>query len=532
MSRILTTDGQQYVLSEEDRRFGCLIQEGESLTLYTVNDWEDNPAIYSLVTRLKRTNVNYSLEYKNVFEIESLYDDKVSHEDPEAPVSSSDMQDHIKNLFEDAVAAKASDIRIRVDYKKKETVIRFRIDGDYSVFRKESVAIGSAMIQTMYETMTDDTAEETYKKNQEQEARISDQSKMPIKLDGIRLSTGPTSNGNLLVARLLYDTTGAKNLSDLGISKLHIQKIAYLKKQPYGAILVSGPTGSGKSTLLEKILNSLYEETGGRKSLITVEDPPEYEIEYADQKPVNKQEGESKAQAFARTMEKALRQDPDILMIGEIRDSASAKLAIDAAMTGHVVYSTIHVSNAISTIPRLEELGVSFSAITDPNFIKGLINIRLLKKLCDHCKVPLNKALNDNPEKYKSSTLARIRRSEIRDMNAVYVCGPGCDHCRNGIKGRVPVLETILVDQKLMGFLRNRDHIAASDYVKHHHLTLLKDTVFKIQGGLVDPFMAEETIGLLSQDKIEEDHVIDEKEVDLEIGDDEQSTDINLGKSA
>lgn len=195
-----------------------------------------------------------------------------------------------------------------------------------------------------------------------------------------------------------------------------------------------------------------------------------------------------------------MRLDPDIIMIGEIRDRPSARLAVQAAMTGHQVWSTVHANHALAIIDRLIDLEVPQLFVYDPSIVSGLICQRLLKLLCPNCKQPLIKVMN----RYPRTEVQRI--ASVLPLDNVYVRGDGCSECRqSGISGRTAVAELIVTDETLMSLLRKNDCIEAWRYWRHElrGTTLIQNAIDKIAAGRVDPFQAEEVVGLLDVGKRE-----------------------------
>lgn len=412
--------------------------------------------------------------------------------------SSTEMQREVTDLFLQAVELKASDIHIRV--MKSICEVWFRINNDLSRVRQAPAAWGKAVCQTIYHSMAD-VADATFEEGGRQDARIGDKSKLADGLDGIRVATIPAVDGYIMVMRLLYDASGAStDLCDLGFSKTQASRVTYLKRRPTGITLITGPTGSGKSTTLQRILTSLIRETEGKKHVITVEDPPEYQIAGAVQSPVtNADTEESRSLEFQRAIKAAMRVDPDVMMIGEIRDTPSARLAFQSAMTGHQVWSTLHSNGAFQSIDRLVDLGVPLALMTDPSILAGLVSQRLLKTLCS-CKRPFKDAFAKYREIRTDFMEAHERISSILgdSANGVFVTGDGCEKCRHtGISGRTVVSEVVVTDHQMMDLIHKGQTHEAMEYWKREHdgMSMLAHAVLKVKEGLVDPFATEDIVG-------------------------------------
>lgn len=425
----------------------------------------------------------------DVNDIEALY----QCEKTAKPLEKSEAQRIASEIFKKAFDLKASDIHIRVS-KREKTQVLMRILGDLRRFDEynNTYEWGVQLSQAIYQAMTD-VSDASFNQNSIQDARISDPSKLPNGVDGIRIGTAPRVDGFLFAMRLLYADTGDTDLESLGYGKPQLQTIGRIKRRPTGITLIAGPTGSGKSTTLQRLLRGIIKETEGRKNVLTVEDPPEYPIPGAVQIPVtNAQTTEDRAMEFHRAIRGAMRLDPDVIMIGEIRDEPSAKLALQAALTGHQVWSTIHVDSAVGIVRRLEDIGIPRGFICDPGVITGLISQRLVKRLCPHCRIPLVEAGAAAEE------LERLMK--VADVRSLYVHGPGCRHCgEKGAAGRTVISETIHPDRQFMRLMRDGREDEAIEYWVSSlgGVPLGQDALSKVRAGLIDPFIAEEAVGPL-----------------------------------
>lgn len=335
----------------------------------------------------------------------------------------------IINLFSEALKKRASDIHIEAfeDYGK----IRFRIDGvlfEYMRLRRENY---EKLITKIKLSAKVDIAE----KRRPQDANLKIDQFPDI---DFRLSTINTVNGEKLVLRILSINEFKKTNNLLGFSKDSIEKIEQTLNKKSGMIIFSGPTGSGKTTSLYSLLNKL---NTGYENIITVEDPVEYKIEGINQVPINPKIGLT----FDTALRSILRQDPDIIMIGEIRDKETAEIAIRAAITGHLVLTTVHTKDALSSIVRLKDLGVDDYLINAS--ISLLASQRLVRKLCD-CKK--KGTLTD--EEYEF-----IKNYKNIDRNQVIYRPNGCEKCKNGYHSREAIAEVLVIDEDLRNILRNQD---------------------------------------------------------------------------
>lgn len=491
-------------LSEEVRQYLCYHKDGR---LFVSKTHRFHPLVTSFQGRLKRLQLP---SYPQYVELSVISQMRESIDSATNDRDASDMQRYAKALFEKAVKLRASDIHIRCS-EVTNTSIHMRIHGDIEFVEEHPYEWGSQLCTTIYQAMAD-VSDSSFEPLSRQDARIADRAKIPNGLDGIRIATTPQVDGYVMVLRMLYnDTVNSFDLGLLGYLKEQCNAVELMKRRPTGINIIAGPTGSGKSTTLQRVLGSIIKDTGGRKHVITVEDPPEYPIPGSVQTPVtNADTEEERSRAFQSAIKAAMRLDPDVIMIGEIRDAPSATLAVRAAMTGHQVWSTLHSNSAFGTLDRLMDLGVPLEMLTDHTIITGLTCQRLVKLLCPHCKVAFSKAL----ARYTESDVRRVM--SVVDIEHVYVVGEGCEHCRNtGTAGRTVVAETVITDATMMVHIRNRDRIKAMEYWKRDQQgkTMLAHAIENIRSGLIDPFAAEDVVGPLNMDVIEADHRINQTEV-------------------
>jgi type IV pilus assembly protein PilB len=367
----------------------------------------------------------------------------------EATVETSSVVRMVNNLIIDAYKVNASDIHIEpeADY----TRVRFRVDGDLTThvdFDKDKHSLISTRIKIL-------SGLNIAEKRLPQDGSF--QFNHDFKKIDIRVSTLPTPYGENIVMRLLgADQNIEYSLTGLGISPSTLATIEKAILVPHGIILVTGPTGSGKTTTLYSILARLAVPT---KAIKTVEDPIERKFEGITQVQVNQKAGLT----FAAGLRSILRQDPDIIMIGEIRDTETAEIAIRSAITGHLVLSTIHTNDALSSVIRLVDMGVEPFKVGSS--LVCIIAQRLVKRVCIHCKKKVD----------MTSAEARLLKT---DLKHVYV-GEGCDKCHHtGYSGRLAVFETILIDHALEDLIsKNASLEELRNYAKEKKIPMLRDEV-------------------------------------------------------
>jgi MSHA biogenesis protein MshE len=339
----------------------------------------------------------------------------------------------LASLFEDAIQIKASDIHIEPD--EKVLRIRQRVDGVLQEHTMDEVRIAPALVLRVKLMAGLDISE----KRLPQDGRFS----VKIKEHNIdvRLSTMPVQYGESVVMRLLDQTGGTLDLNLLGMPKTMLERFQNLIQRPHGMILVTGPTGSGKTTTLYAALQTLNVP---EKKIITVEDPVEYKLPRINQVQVNTDIGLS----FATVLRSALRQDPDIVLIGEMRDEETAEIALRAAMTGHLVLSTLHTNDAVSTVNRLMDIGIKSYLLASA--LHAILAQRLVRRVCESCAQATE--LTDQQKGWLSSFVNE------KQFNVTFKKGLGCAHCNyTGYQGRIGVYELLEFDKELSNALSHGD---------------------------------------------------------------------------
>lgn len=276
------------------------------------------------------------------------------------------------------------------------------------------------------------------------EKRLPQDGRFQIQVKGhkidVRLSTMPVQYGESVVMRLLDQTAGLLSLEQTGMPTDFIRKLRQLIKSPHGMILVTGPTGSGKTTTLYGLLSELNQE--GSK-IITVEDPVEYRISRINQVQVNYKIG----LGFSEVLRTSLRQDPDIIMVGEMRDQETAEMGLRGALTGHLVLSTLHTNDAVTSTLRLVDMGAAPYLVASS--LRAILAQRLARRICDNCKEPYQ------PDELEQNWLRHSKANPA----AQYWHGKGCQSCHHtGFKGRVGVFELLILTKPLADALRRGDN--------------------------------------------------------------------------
>lgn len=367
--------------------------------------------------------------------------------------------DIVNEIIIDSVKRNASDIHF--DPMENYLKIRIRIDGsliDYAIIEnkyKRNLVTRVKLLAGMNIT----------------ESRLPQDGAIKTTLEGMdldmRVSALPTSFGEKIVIRILDYSMSLKGLETLGFTDENYKLILKMIANPNGIILVTGATGSGKSTTVYSILQKLNRE---ETNIITVEDPVEMNIEGINQVQVNPEIGLD----FASVLRSILRQDPNIVLIGEIRDSETAKIAVRASITGHLVLSTLHTNNSLTTIERLIDMDVERYLLASS--LKGIISQTLAKRLCKKCAK--KRPTTDGEKKI-------FKKSLGLDVNEVYEPGK-CEECHNGYKGRIALQEVLLINEEIRDAInKNEDRHALRKLIYQKGVkTLLQDGLIKIMNGV------------------------------------------------
>ncbi len=368
---------------------------------------------------------------EDILDIDTMVNRKIDTDDAvnDAPVAKV-----ISVIFKHAFEGRASDVHI--EPLDKKTRVRFRVDGVLHTSLLLPKTIHNAIVSRI----------KIIAHLKIDESRIPQDGRFRTKISGsvidFRVSSFPTINGEKIVMRLLDPYAGVKPLHDLGFVGKGLEVIKWGIERPYGMILMTGPTGSGKSTTLQSLLGTVNKEG---VNLVSLEDPVEYNIEGVNQSPVRPEIGYT----FAVGLRSILRQDPDIVMVGEIRDKETAQLAIQAALTGHLVLTTLHTNNAIGVIPRLIDMGVESYLI--PSAVIVAAAQRLVRKLCNDCKVetPATGRALEIIQETIAHMSEDVQKTTAKDSYTVWEA-PGCGKCMHkGTKGRIVIFEALAMTPEL-----------------------------------------------------------------------------------
>ena len=455
-------------LDDLARHFKCHIQSVIS----------HKQAVLDLINRAYDESSASTEDAVDLLDSEETYENILAVEEPEDLLDATD-EEPIKRLVNSLLwqAAKDEASDVHIDPTPRETIVRYRIDGvlqQVTVFPRQVHVTVINRIKVMSRL---DIAQKGLPQDGRSMVLIAGR-----KID-IRVSTIPTVHGEKIVMRLLFQEEKLMQLRQLGLAKYILQPYQNLVNSSGGIILVTGPTGSGKTTTLYASLAEIDNEA---RNIITIEDPVEYKLSGYSQIEVKPKVGLT----FANALRSVLRQDPDVIMVGEMRDTETAQIAIQSALTGHLVFSTVHTNSGPATITRLIDMGIEPFLVSSS--IIGVLAQRLVRRICPDCR----KSYQPHPEQLRE---LGIKEVSFRKLDRRFYRGDGCDNCRHtGYRGRIGIHELLVMSEGVKNtILESSD----SDTIKKQGLkekmiTLRRDGVNKILYGLTT---AEEILSITSE---------------------------------
>ena len=455
-------------LDDLARHFKCHIQSVIS----------HKQAVLDLINRAYDESSASTEDAVDLLDSEETYENILAVEEPEDLLDATD-EEPIKRLVNSLLwqAAKEEASDVHIDPTPRETIVRYRIDGvlqQVTVFPRQVHVTVVNRIKVMSRL---DIAQKGLPQDGRSMVLIAGR-----KID-IRVSTVPTVHGEKIVMRLLFQEEKLMQLPQLGLAKYILQPYLNMVNSSGGIILVTGPTGSGKTTTLYASLAEIDNEA---RNIITIEDPVEYKLSGYSQIEVKPKVGLT----FANALRSVLRQDPDVIMVGEMRDTETAQIAIQSALTGHLVFSTVHTNSAPATITRLIDMGIEPFLVSSS--IIGVLAQRLVRRICPDCR----KSYQPHPEQLRE---LGIKEVSFRKLDRRFFRGDGCDNCRQtGYRGRIGIHELLVMSEGVKNtILESSD----SDTIKKQGLkekmiTLRRDGVNKILHGLTT---AEEILTITSE---------------------------------
>jgi len=532
---LLTAEGGALKIPDESRNLCALFDTG--LWLVSASH-RHSPLVTSVAQSARRQGYKLDeLRYVTPNIIRQAYQYS-NRQTATARLDDNAVRRRIVDMMERAVSMGANDIHIEAS--EGRTRIEFRIDGALRLWETWTQKEGEQMLSAVYSHSVGQSGA-TANWQEPQAAMLTsaaqgrDSLLLPKGVISVRCQWVPLSDGGrYLDMRLSYDSAYLfgenfimADVDSLGFSQEQLKIIQSLRALPGGMRVFAGPVNQGKTTTLRMVLNRRMSETNMQLNCLLVEDPPEGGVVGARQVGVSSSvKDEQRERTFVEVIRCALRLDPDIVMLGEVRDTQTAKFAFRLALTGRQVYTTTHVYSALAIPQRLRDIGIEPYLVYDQHLLRGMICQRLLRGLCPKCRIPLAQAPAELGPIYKDMArrvraglslmdAARSRtgdgatvydRLSEPDLRQVYVANPeGCEHCYKGRTGRTVCAEVIETDQKLMEFLQdNRLEEASNYWLSPHGLngaTMLWHSLEKIRRGEVSPQDAESEVGPIARER-------------------------------
>ncbi len=411
------------------------------------------------------------------------------------------MQKDFVDIVARAATQKVSDIHIEV---ADQTTIYFRIDGSMQPVLEYNSQWGESFVRAAFASA--DISNSSYAQNEYQTAQKDGRTPLrgtkdlylPDGILGIRMQFNPIAFGSqYVVMRLLYDNPSEGIKSEQEFNDYEQKLLLRLRSAPTGLVIVAGPTSSGKSTTLVRNMALMLKERRYEINLITVEDPAEQKIFGAHQMPVvNAVNEEQREEKFTEALAAALRSDPDTLMVGEIRTLSAAQLTVKGALSGHNVWTTLHANSAMGALTRLLDMGVEAFKLKDETMIRGLVSMRLFKKLCPYCRERL-------ADKHNHPAYNRVKDAfGDLGLNQIYVRGLGCEHCNGtGTSGRIKAGEIIITNSEFLSLVLAGETESALKYwlEKMNGRTLKEAAIELMLRGIIGVDELERWVGMLDR---------------------------------
>lgn len=499
---LLTCTNGPLAVTEDQRQKIAVFRNGSVFLVSGFNHTSE----YHAIRRAAQGQLNLTLERNNFTTVsvpflQDLYkraEAAGEEEEEERTELTLERQKQLKDLIERAAREGSSDIHLRV--VPKYTEVRNRVYGRLKDLTSMAREDGLALVNSVFAHAVDTVGNAPL--DFHQGALTTKSGLLPPKVEMIRLQYSPTSDSRgALVMRLKYVAPANETEIDtLGYNDRQIEAIKIMRTRTNGLYILAGKVSSGKSTTLQRVLNKMYLEKHAEISIFTIEEPVELDLPSAIQVPAKKTP--SGSDGFEAAMKSSLRSDPNIIVLGEIRSHDLAHLAIQAVMTGHALWSTVHAGTALGILDRLTDLKVESWKLADPTVVRGLVYQRLTGVLCPHCRITFKQGV-------EQGSLREDLRDQLTDLfgksdEELYVRGPGCEHCKLGLSGRTVVAETVLTDPTMLALFAAGKRIEMREHwikpveeggmggtpVLHHALS-------KVGAGLCDVNEVEEEVDLV-----------------------------------
>lgn len=501
-NRLLTATGAKMELSRDVQSLVAYFSGGEIIISRT---HKYDGRVLAFMDLLRERNMPCRIPFYSdlglVSAIYKTYEERLGDSGRAHADYDNQMQKDFVDIIARAAAQKVSDVHIEV---ADQTTIYFRIDGSMQPVLEYNSAWGESFVRAAF--ASSDISNSNYAQNEYQSAQKDGRTPLrgtkdlylPSGITSIRMQFNPIAYGTrYVVMRLLYDnpSEGLKTEQEFGEYEQRLME--RLRSYPTGLVIVAGPTSSGKSTTLVRNMSLMLKERNYEINMITVENPVEQKIFGAHQMPVvNAMNEEQRDEKYTEALAAALRSDPDTLMVGEIRTLAAAQLTVRGALSGHNVWTTLHANSAMAALTRLLDMGIESFKLKDETLMRGLVSMRLFKKLCPHCREPLANHPEHPAYKRVLDAFGTI------GLKQVFVRGDGCSECNGlGTMGRIKASEIIITNSEFLRLaLSGNTDMATKYWLENMGGRTLKESAAELMlKGIIGVDELERWVGLLDR---------------------------------
>lgn len=508
-SKMLFTEKEEIHLSEDERKFFLLVEalstEGERKIAYLLVTQnipsQMNQRAKTFAQLLRRTH-SIKIIYTTRDMLKLVEDHVVADmvRESQAPVNETELYNSINDVFTRAVQMNASDIHIEAFERK--TDVKFRVNGMLVKVLEFAQEYSHELVRILYNVLAVEGSKDIQFDEHKMQAAIVEKYILG-KSYRVRLQTAPRyPYGYSIALRLLpLETRSSGAIEVLGYTHLQVKALLKSGMKPTGALIFAGTTGSGKSTTLANLITDKIMKTKGVRKVITIENPPEYVINGALQININ-DASDNAHSTFADAIKVAMRMDPDVLMIGEVRDPKTAKLLQDSVQSGHQVFTTVHAQSALGIFERLVGLGFERNVLTSPGFLSMLMYQVLVPINCPHCAISFAEYESTVTDEMEHELIDRVKASVAPDALSTikFRRVSGCEKCdQTGFVGRSVVAEYIEPDDTLLAFIAKEDYPKAREHWQATGgVPIYINIVEKMKTGELDPHYAEDKVGYLT----------------------------------
>ena len=501
-NRLLTATGARMELSKDVQSLVAYFSGGE-IVISRTHKYDGR--VLAFMDLLRERNMPMRIPFYSdlglVSAIYKTYEERLGGNSRVRADYDNQMQKDFVDIIARAAAQKVSDIHIEV---ADQTTIYFRIDGSMQPVLEYNSGWGESFVRAAFASA--DISNSNYAQNEYQAAQKDGRTPLrgtkdlylPSGVTSIRMQFNPIAFGTrYVVMRLLYDNPSEGIKTEQEFGEYEQRLLMRLRAYPTGLVIVAGPTSSGKSTTLVRNMSMMLKERNYEINMITVENPVEQKIFGAHQMPVvNAMNEEQRDEKYTEALAAALRSDPDTLMVGEIRTLAAAQLTVRGALSGHNVWTTLHANSAMAALTRLLDMGVEAFKLKEETLMRGLVSMRLFKKLCPHCREPLI----NHPEHPAYNRV--MDAFGLVGLKQIFIKGPGCSECNgSGTQGRIKAGEIIITNSEFLRLaLAGNTDMAMKYWLEEMDGRTLKESAAELMlKGVIGVDELERWVGLLDR---------------------------------